>query len=71
MSEENKERIRQKLITLSNDPNHGEKLKMCDFRKVRFGDYRAIYEIDHDNGRVIILFIGHRKGVYDDFSRLF
>jgi len=30
----------------------------------------VIHEIDRERSRVIVLFIGHRKDVYDDFSRL-
>ncbi|MEX2722747.1 MAG: type II toxin-antitoxin system RelE/ParE family toxin [Candidatus Freyarchaeota archaeon] len=37
---------------------------------MRVGDYRVIYEIDEENKQVIILFVGHRKKVYDDFSKL-
>ena len=65
------ERIRKKLRTLSNRPENGEKLKHSDFWRLRIGDYRAIYEIDRDNDYVIVLYIGHRREVYDDFSRLF
>lgn len=28
------------------------------------GDYRAIYEIDKQNKKVIVLYIGHRSEVY-------
>ena len=66
-----KKRIRKKLLDLSHEPEKGEKLKHSDFWRLRIGDHRAIYEIDHNNNKVIILFIGHRKDVYDDFSRLF
>ncbi len=65
-----KERIKNKLHVLSSDLEHGDKLKYSLFRQVRIGDYRAIYEIKRDSHRVIVLFIGHRKDVYDDFSRL-
>ncbi len=64
-------RIRKKLHVLSHGPEKGEKLKHSDFWRLRIGDYRAICEIDRNNNRVIILFIGHRREVYDDFSRLF
>ena len=67
---ENRNRIRKKLRDLSSKPEKGEKLKHSDFWRLRIGDYRAIYEIDHQHKRVIILFTGHRKEVYDDFSRL-
>ncbi len=64
------ERIRKKLHELSSKPEKGERLKHSDFWRLRIGEYRAIYEIDYKNQKVIILFIGHRKEVYDDFSRL-
>lgn len=64
------DRIRKNLRILASEPEKGERLKHSDFWRLRIGDYRAIYEIDHGNHRVIILFIGHRKDVYDDFSRL-
>lgn len=65
-----KDRIKKKLRSLSSDPDKGKKLNYSDFWSLRIGDYRAIYEVDRDAQRAIILFIGHRKEVYDDFSRL-
>jgi mRNA interferase RelE/StbE len=63
-------RIRDRLLTLGDDPKKGTRLRHSDFWRLRIGDYRAIYEIDHETERVVVLFIGHRKDVYDDFSRL-
>jgi mRNA-degrading endonuclease RelE of RelBE toxin-antitoxin system len=40
------------------------------FWRIRIGDYRAIYEIVENREMVIVLYIGHRNRVYDDFSRL-
>jgi mRNA-degrading endonuclease RelE of RelBE toxin-antitoxin system len=58
------------LKELEVHPEAGEQLKPSRFWKIRAGDYRMIYEIDRESNRVIILFIGHRKNVYDEFSRL-
>ena len=66
-----KDRIRKKLRILASNPEKGERLKHSNFWRLRIGDYRAIYEMDYGNKRVIILFIGRRKDVYDDFSKLF
>ncbi len=66
-----KNRIKNKLRLLSGEPESGDKLKHSDFWRLRIGDYRAIYEIDRANERIVVLFIGHRREVYDDFSRLF
>ncbi len=37
-----------------------------DYYRWRIGDYRAIYELDHDGLLVIVAFIGHRREVYDE-----
>jgi mRNA interferase RelE/StbE len=65
-----KDRIIQNLKELEDFPEKGEHLMHSPFWRLRIGDYRAIYEIDNEESRVIVLFIGHRKDVYDDFSRL-
>ena len=52
-------------------PEKGDQMKPSQFRRLRVGDYRVIYEIDMQPKRVIVLHIGHRKNVYDDFTRLF
>jgi len=65
-------RMREKLRELRNRPERvGKPLKYSDFWSLRVGDYRAIYEINRDKNQVVILFIGHRKKVYDDFSKMF
>jgi mRNA interferase RelE/StbE len=63
-------RIVESLKELEQSPETGERLKPSRFWKIRVGDYRVIYEIDRSSNHVIVLFIGHRKNVYDDFSRL-
>ncbi|MCK4637737.1 MAG: type II toxin-antitoxin system RelE/ParE family toxin [Methanomicrobia archaeon] len=69
--EETKKKIKNKLKELREYPEkRGEHLKYSEFWKLRIEDYRAIYEIKVKEKKVIILFIGHRKNVYDDFSRL-
>ncbi|MFQ5761895.1 MAG: type II toxin-antitoxin system RelE/ParE family toxin [Candidatus Bathyarchaeia archaeon] len=66
-----KNRIRDSLKELEDSPEEkGEQLKPSHFWRLRIGEYRAIYEIDTANHRVIVLYVGHRKNVYDDFSRL-
>ena len=66
-----KERIVNDLKKLKENPQHGKHLKYSNFWSLRSGDYRSIYEINFKEKRVIVLFIGHRKHVYDDFSKLF
>lgn len=64
-------RIREDLVKLAESPEErGERLVHSPFWRIRVGDHRVIYEIDREHNRVIVLFIGHRRDVYDEFSRL-
>jgi len=63
-----KERVKRKIKELEKNPKAGKHLKYSNFWSLRIGDYRVIYEINKD--KTIILLIGHRKNVYDDFSKL-
>ena len=66
-----KRRVRENLKELRNNRDKiGERLRPSDFWSLRIGDYRAIYEIDSAERRVIVLFVGHRSKVYDDFSKI-
>jgi mRNA interferase RelE/StbE len=72
MDEQLKKRITEHLKELINHPQKsGKHMKYSEFWSLRIGDYRAIYEINTDKKQVTILYIGHRKKVYDDFSKLF
>ena len=66
-----KARIKEALKELAGNPEKvGKQLKLSDFWSLRIGDYRAIYEIDKDKNQVVVTFIGHRKNVYDDFTKM-
>ena len=72
IEEQTRSRITEKLRELRNRPETvGRRLKYSEFWSLRVGDYRAIYEINRDKNQVVILFIGHIKKVYDDFSKMF
>ena len=67
----NKARLKTALGELAEDPfKAGKPLHPSDYWSVRSGDYRAIYEINSEQNQVTVLFVGHRKKVYDDFSKL-
>lgn len=67
-----KEKIKARLKELETSPcEKGQRLKPTSFWRLRIGDYRAIYMIEEEAKRVIVLFIGHKREVYDNFSRLF
>ena len=63
LREPTKTRIKQ-------NPKHGKRLKYSSFWSLRIGDYRAIYEINKNQKQIIILYIGQRKNVYDDFTKI-
>ena len=64
-------RIRAGLRELEDHPEEkGQRLQHSRFYRLRIGDYRAIYTIDQNKHEVVVLFIGHRREVYDDFTRL-
>ena len=63
--------VKGRLKELKESPEEkGQRLKYSSFCRLVIGDYRAIYESDREEGGVITLFIGYRRRVYDDFSRL-
>jgi len=66
-----RQRIKNRLRDLEEEPFKGQRLKHSRYRRLRIGEYRAIYTIYAEKEEVIILYIGHRRNVYDDFSRLF
>jgi len=63
-------KVKDRLKELKASPEERQRLKYSPFYRLRMGDYRAIYEVDREGGKVIVLFIGHRRKVYDDFSKL-
>ena len=64
-------RIMERLRELKDNPDAvGKLLKPISLWSPKIGDYCAIYEVDRARKQVIILFIGHGKKVYDDFSKL-
>ena len=71
LEEDLRTRIKERLRELNNNPESiGKALKPSDFWSLRIGHYPAIFEIDQAEKQVIVLFIGHRKKVYDDFSKM-
>ncbi|MHA1363559.1 MAG: type II toxin-antitoxin system RelE family toxin [Candidatus Freyarchaeota archaeon] len=70
LDSETRRRVREKVMELEEFPRKGEPLRYSPFWRSKVGDCRVIYEINEERQQVIILFIGHRKKVYDDFSKL-
>ncbi len=70
ISQKDKERIKQKIEWLSEQPDprkHGKKLvgsKYKDLFRLRVGNYRIIYKTEQEQILIIITRIGHRREVY-------
>lgn len=63
-----KNKISGALDRIATNPLLGKALKgeLQGLRSFRIGDYRIIYQINKKEILIIILKIGHRKGVYRD-----
>lgn len=62
------QRVRNKIINLTNNPYPPgcEKLKGGDKEyRIRVGDYRVIYRVEHTQLVIIIIKVGHRREVYE------
>ena len=71
LDDTNRLRLKKALGELKVDPwKAGKPLHPSHFWGVKSGDYRAIYEINAKQNQVIVVFIGHRKREYDDFSKM-
>jgi mRNA-degrading endonuclease RelE of RelBE toxin-antitoxin system len=67
----NKGRIKSCAEGIASSPEKaGKQLSLSDFYSLRIGDYQAIYEIGNNQKQVIVLFIGYRRNVYDDFIKI-
>jgi len=65
------DRIIERAKELRESPDKiGKPLRQSNFWSTRTGDHRVIYQINPKEHQVIILFIGHRSKVYDDFSKM-
>ncbi len=64
-------RVTERARQLREHPDQiGKRLSQSDFWSLRVGDYRLIYQIYQKEKRVVILFVGHRSKVYDDFANM-
>lgn len=66
-----KSRIKISIERLQDHPLEGKPLsgELHGFRSQRVGDYRIIYNIKSDRKLLYILYVGHRKSVYQEAKR--
>jgi mRNA interferase RelE/StbE len=62
--------VRKKLDLLIHNveivPHHALSGAWRGFYRIRVGDYRVIYKLDHKNRFVIVEKIAHRSEIYDE-----
>jgi mRNA interferase RelE/StbE len=61
------ERIAKKFSELEKSPKLGKPLtaNLTGLWRLRFVDYRAIYQVRQDELVILVLKLGHRKNVYN------
>ena len=60
-------RVWAKIEALADDPTPGHSVKLAGadaLFRIRVGDYRVIYGVDHPSKLVIIHYVRHRKDAY-------
>ncbi|MBS3073152.1 type II toxin-antitoxin system RelE/ParE family toxin [Candidatus Pacearchaeota archaeon] len=67
LEKKEQERIAKKFNELEKNPELGKPLtaSLAGLWSLRFGDYRAIYQIKQNELVILILKLGHRKNIYD------
>lgn len=62
----NQNRLGEAIRKLRSDPRPAgvKKLRGRNAWRIRVGSYRAIYEIDDDQSKVLVVVVGHRREVY-------
>ncbi|MFQ5531727.1 MAG: type II toxin-antitoxin system RelE/ParE family toxin [Candidatus Nanoarchaeia archaeon] len=66
-NQEDKNRIEKKLKQLKQNPELGKPLtgKLAGLWILRFGKFRALYQIRRNELLILVLKLGHRKNVYE------
>lgn len=67
LSKDTAERISKKIDSLADDPfpyGYTEMKGSQSFYRVKVGDYRVIYTVEHDELLILIVTIGHRREIY-------
>jgi mRNA interferase RelE/StbE len=66
LSTENQRRVAKSIRLLEEDPfpQASKRLKGREEFRIRAGDYRVLYIVDHESRSVRIVAVGHRREVY-------
>ena len=64
-------KIDNAIEKIREDPLFGKPLTgVKELRRIRTGNYRVIYTFRKDELLLLVVKIGHRKGVYDDLNKI-
>ncbi|MBI2139404.1 type II toxin-antitoxin system RelE/ParE family toxin [Candidatus Woesearchaeota archaeon] len=64
------QRIIRKVNSIIEDPFHFlERLVEISGYKLRIGDYRALIDVHEENNSISVVYIGHRKDIYQYLQR--
>lgn len=62
------DRIIKKTDSILDDPfSYIERLTGFNLYKLRVGDYRVVMSIDRGNLVILVVEVGHRKNIYDNY----
>lgn len=70
LSESQRQAVVQKILSLASHPRPSGSVKLRgskDLYRVRYADYRIIYSVSDAKLTILVIKVGHRKEVYQDF----
>ncbi|HDM79075.1 MAG TPA: type II toxin-antitoxin system RelE/ParE family toxin [Deltaproteobacteria bacterium] len=69
---ESKKLIRAALDELRSNPFLGAPLEseLRGYRSLKAKRYRVVYKVNEEEGLIDILYVGHRRSVYEEFRQL-
>ena len=71
LSFKRKRQIKDAIERIAHHPSVGKRLaqELSGLWSYRSGDFRIIYRVEHEHLLIIVLTIGHRKGIYKGIRR--
>jgi mRNA interferase RelE/StbE len=66
------EAIDERILALASEPRPASSRKMegyPNYYRLRWTDYRAVYEIDDKMSAVVVIAVGHRSDIYRKLHR--
>ena len=62
------DRINKKLVELSDNPTSAKQVKKMSLKgnyfRLRVGDYRALFIMEHKEKSILVVSVKHRKDIY-------